>query len=233
MLFLKIRIFHPDRHSALCSKFGRYCSLVGSKLRLTSKSMREASQAISLILYRCLDDPGVYSTDLIGLRRGLAERPELLLLHLAPLACCAGIPLDATGNRPSTFKASALQPSPSCAPLEDTEKGRLRQEAHITAAVDADGSRERPPQATLRPLEIAVRTTPVRRATAVRTFMPPCGVESTRFATATTTPRGAVTERTRAKIKSLFWEGGRGPSAVCPSSLCVRPLSRGARAPSL
>ena len=139
---------------------------------LTSKSIREASQAISLILYRCLDDPGVYSTDLIGLSRGLAEPPELLLLlHLAPPACCAAIPLEATGNRPSIFKASALHRSPSCGPTDDTEYGRPGQEAHNAAAVDADGSPGRPPQAAFRPPETAVRTTPVRRATVVRTFM--------------------------------------------------------------
>jgi len=137
--------------------------------------MSEASQAISLILYRCLDDPGVYSTLLIGFRRGfgLADPPGPpplpLLLHLH---CCraAGF-LQAAGNRPSSAIGGGLHPAPLCATWEDTERDDPAAEA---TAVGADcGPRE---TLLLRPR--ALRMTPVRQATELRTFISRAGLVS-------------------------------------------------------
>lgn len=131
--------------------------------------MSEASQAISLILYRCLDDPGVYRTLLIGFRRGLGlgdpPGPLLLLLHLH---CCrvAGF-LQAAGNHRSPSTAGGLHPAPFCAPWEHTERDSHGPAAAAAAAVGADCG----PRATFLLRPRALRMTPVRQATVVRTFI--------------------------------------------------------------
>lgn len=123
----------------------------------TSKSIREASHAMSLILYRCLEDPGVYSTDRIGFSAGLPlplllslpspppPPPLLLLLLLLKLSrrCHAAIgpppPLLLGRRDPPPRWASS-----DCCPLrpawlqEEKERGTLEGKPDGTG--DGDGN---------------------------------------------------------------------------------------------